>query len=171
MIITWTADINITNLQNVVIGGEIHGADVDVNVAVIEKFPGQLLHFLGPGSGPHHHLSVGPDLLENLPDLGLESHVQHPVSLVQTEVGGPPQIDLSGLQKINEPAGSRNTDLHAILDVPQLRALRSPAKHAGVLDATGFAELISDLLNLLGQLPVKSLSFSCNEIRAKLKRK
>ena len=117
------------------IGGEIHGADVDVNVAGVEKFPGQLLNFLGPCSGPHHHLSVGSDLLKDLPDLGLKAHVQHPVGLVQTEVGCPPQIHLASLQEINESAGSSNADLHAVLNVPQLRSLGSSTKHAGVLDA------------------------------------
>ena len=141
------------------IGGEIHGADVDMNVAAVEKFPGQRLHFLWPGSGPHHHLSVGPDLLKDLPDLGLETHVQHPVGLVQAEVGGPPQIHLPSLEEVNEPAGSCNANLHAILNVPQLRTLGGATKDAGVLDATRFAELVSNLLDLLGKLPAQSCHY------------
>ena len=86
MIIISTADSNIANLENVVIGGEIHRADIDVNVAAVEKFPCQLLDFLGPGSGPHHHLSVRSDLLKNLPYLGLEAHVQHSVRFVQAKI-------------------------------------------------------------------------------------
>ena len=34
------------------------------------------------------------DLSENLPDLGLEAHVEHPVRLVQHHVGAPPEVHL-----------------------------------------------------------------------------
>jgi hypothetical protein len=33
------------------------------------------------------HLSIRTNLFENLPDLGLEAHVQHSVGLVQNHVG------------------------------------------------------------------------------------
>ena len=128
---------------------EVHGADVNVNVAVVQELLGELLNFLGPGSGPHHHLPVRSDLFKNLPDLRLETHVKHPVSLVQTEVGRPPQVDFSSLQEVDESAWSGNADLHPVFNVPQLGAFRSPTKHAGVLDTTRLAELISNLLDLL----------------------
>ena len=34
----------------------------------------------------YSHLPVWSDLAEDLPDLGLEAHVQHPVRLVKAEV-------------------------------------------------------------------------------------
>ena len=37
----------------------------------------------------YKYLSVRPDLLEDPPDLGLETHVQHTVGLVQNHVGNP----------------------------------------------------------------------------------
>ena len=48
--------------------------------------------------------SVWPDLIDDLPDLGLKTHVQHPVSLVQHQVGSPLEVHLSNLQEINEPS-------------------------------------------------------------------
>ena len=36
----------------------------------------------------------GRDLSEDLPDLRLEAHVQHPVRLVQHHVGAPPEVHL-----------------------------------------------------------------------------
>ena len=78
---------------------------------MVEEIIGQLLHFPRPRGTPHQnldhdddvtiqflkpdflnlsvgvHLSVRPDLLDDLPDLRLEAHVQHPVGLVQHQVG------------------------------------------------------------------------------------
>ena len=137
------------------VGGQVLGADVDVDVALagVQEVSGQLLHLLGPGGGPHEHLAVGPNLLEDLPDLGLEAHVQHSVSLVQAQVGDPLQVHLASLQEVNQPPGCRDHDLAAVLDVPQLRALGSSSEHTGVLDAGGFPELIGHFLDLLCQLP------------------
>ena len=137
------------------VGGQVLGADVDVDVALagVQEVSGQLLHLLGPGGGPHKHLAVGPNLLEDLPNLGLEAHVQHAVSLVQAEVGDPLQVHLPHLQEVDQPPGCRDHDLAPVLDVPQLRALGSSAEHAGVLHAGGFPELVGNLLDLLGKLP------------------
>ena len=33
------------------------------------------------------HLSIRPDLLNDLPDLRLKAHVQHPIGLIQHQVG------------------------------------------------------------------------------------
>ena len=45
-------------------------------------------HFHRKSIGNHdHHLSVRPDLLNDLPDLRLKAHVQHPIGLIQHQVG------------------------------------------------------------------------------------
>ena len=136
------------------VGGQVSGANVDVDVAVVEEVPGQLLHLPGPGGGPHLHLSVRSHLLEDLPDLGLEPHVQHPVRLVQAEVSDPLQVDLAGLQEVDESARSSDADLNTILQISQLRSLGSSTKHTSVLETRRFAKLISHLLDLLSQLSV-----------------
>ena len=70
------------------------------------------------------NLTVWADLLEDLPDLGLEAHVQHPVCLVEDQVGAPPQVGLAHLKKVNQSARGGNHDLAASLKVTQLGTLR-----------------------------------------------
>ena len=137
------------------VGRELLGPDVDVDPALgaAQEVPGKLLHLPWPGGGPHENLSVRTNLLEDLPDLGLEAHVQHPVGLVEDKVCGPPEVHLAGLQEVDQTSGRGDADLGAILDVPQLRPLGSSTKHAGVLNAGGLAELLGNLLDLLSQLP------------------
>jgi hypothetical protein len=40
------------------------------------------------------HLSIRTDLSQDLPDLGLEAHVQHPVGFVQNNIGAAPEVCL-----------------------------------------------------------------------------
>ena len=86
-------------LEDVVVSRELLGPDVDVDPAIgaAQEVPSQLLNLPWPGRGPHQHLSVRTNLLKDLPDLGLEAHVQHPVGLVEDEVCGPLEVHLAGL--------------------------------------------------------------------------
>lgn len=49
--------------------------NLDVDGHHVAERVGELLHLLGPGSTPHESLSVGSDLVEDLPDVLLETHV------------------------------------------------------------------------------------------------
>ena len=69
-------------------------------------------------------LNYVPDLFNYLSDLGLKSHVQHPVCLVEDQVGAPPQVGLAHLKKVNQSARGSNHDLAASLKVTQLGTLR-----------------------------------------------
>lgn len=91
-------------LRNVVVGRQVERSNVDLNVVVQEVF-GEDLHLLGPGSGPHQHLAVWADLLDDLTDLRLESHVQHSVGLVEHQVGYATQVCDSTLHEIDETTG------------------------------------------------------------------
>merc|ERR1719203_1869556 len=51
---------------------------------------------------------------------------------------------------------SRNYDLGAPLNVPQLRAFRSSSEHAGASEAAARSKLLGDLLNLLRKLSGRS---------------
>ena len=119
------------------VGGELLGPDVDVDPALgaAQEVPGELLHLPGPSGGPHEDLSVRTNLLEDLPDLGLKAHVQHPVSLVKDKVGGPPEVHLASLQEVDKTSRCRNADLCAVLNISQLGSLGGSAKDAGILDA------------------------------------
>ena len=67
-----------TNLLDVVVGAEGGTADVDVNVTLVQELLCQFLDLGRPGGGPHEDLTVGTDGPDDFPDLGFESHVQHP---------------------------------------------------------------------------------------------
>ena len=79
------------------VGGQLHGADVDVDVVLAEELLGEPLDVPGPGGGQHQDLPVRPHLAEDLPDLRLEAHVQHPVGFVQHQEGGSGQGELPTL--------------------------------------------------------------------------
>ena len=85
---------------------ELTATNVDMNVGMVKEVVSKLLDFPGPGGGPHEHLSVRPDLLNDLPDLRLKAHVQHAVGLIKHQVGGPSQVDLPDLQEVNQTTRS-----------------------------------------------------------------
>ena len=57
-----------------------------------------------------------------------------PVSFVQAEVCGSPEVDLSHLQEVQEASGCGDDDLATVLHVPELGSFGGAAEHAGVLD-------------------------------------
>ena len=63
------------------VGVESGGPDVDVSVLLSKEVGCQALHLLRPGGAPHQALPVGSDLVHDLADLGLETHVQHSAKL------------------------------------------------------------------------------------------
>lgn len=71
-----SADLD--DLGDVVVGGELHGSNVDLD-GVLEEIGSESLNLLGPGGREEKGLSVGSDLGDNLPDLRLETHVKHSV--------------------------------------------------------------------------------------------
>ncbi len=84
------------------VSGQLQRTDVDLDVVDEEVF-GQLADFLGPSGGPHECLPVRSNLRDDAPDLGLETHVQHAVGLVQHEVRAAAQVGLLDLQQVDEP--------------------------------------------------------------------
>ena len=57
-----------------------------------------------------------------------------PVSFVQAEVCGSPEVDLSHLQEVQETSGCGDYDLTTVLHVTELGPFGSAAEHASVLD-------------------------------------
>ena len=49
---------HVNYLQDVVVGVEVQGSDVDLHELPAEEIVGQLLHLLGPGGGPHQNLAM-----------------------------------------------------------------------------------------------------------------
>lgn len=141
----FVADLN--DLCNAMVGREIQGTDVDLD-EVVEEVLGKVTDLLGPGGGPHESLTVRSDLADNLANLGLETHVQHAIGLVEHQVCDTAQVGLASLQHIDETARSGNADLDTTGKVADLGSLGNTTIDTGVPNARRLAELAHLLLNL-----------------------
>lgn len=120
---------------------------------VNQKLLGQRLYLLRPSGRPHQYLSVRSHLLDDLPYLGLEAHVQHAIGLVQDEVRAPVEVRRALLQKINKTAGRRDHYFNTSFQISSLRPLGRTSKDAGVADHGGRSEFVRHFLYLLGKFP------------------
>jgi hypothetical protein len=84
--------------------------------------------------------------------LGLETHVEHAVSLVENEVGDAAKVGLAHLEHVDQTTRGSDTDLNALSEVADLLALGHTTVDAGVPDARRLAKLADLLLNLDSQL-------------------
>ena len=50
------------------------------------KIASKFLDLLRPGSGPQQSLTVGADLGGDLADLGLETHIEHTIGLIEHQI-------------------------------------------------------------------------------------
>lgn len=146
---------DLDDLRNAVVSRQVHRTDVDLDV-IIEEVRRQLANLLGPGSGPHASLTVGTNLANDLTNLGLETHVQHAVSLVKDEVGNTTKVSAASLQHINQTTRSGNADLNTTGQIADLRALGNTTVDTGVANARGLAELCDLSLNLDSQFTGRS---------------
>ena len=101
-----------------------YSAHKDMDSMVCDKLGCNLLDFLGPRGAEEERLPLWGDGPDNPLDLGLKTHVQHSISLIQHKVRDLGQVDLVALQEIVEAAWCGNDNLDAILDVTQLRHFR-----------------------------------------------
>ena len=132
------ADLN--ELLDVVVGGELHRSNVDLD-RVLEEVGSESLDLLGPGGREEQRLSVRSDLGDNLPDLRLESHVEHSVGLVHDEVGHSSEVDLAGLEHVDQSSGGGDDDLGSSLEVSDLSSLGHSSVHGSVSDSRRLSKL------------------------------
>lgn len=138
-------------LGDAVVGGKLHGTNSDLDPVglVVGR---ELTDLLGPSGGPHASLTVGANLADDLADLGLETHVQHAVGLVENQVGDTAKVGLAHLEHVDQTTGSGNADLDTSGEVADLLALRHTTVDAGVPNARRLAKLADLLLNLDSEL-------------------
>jgi hypothetical protein len=138
-------------LGNAVVGGQLHGTNSDLDpVGLVISC--KLTDLLGPGGGPHASLTVGTNLADDLADLGLETHVEHAVSLVEDEVGDAAKVGLAHLEHVDQTTRGSDANLNALSEVANLLALGDTTVDTGVPDAGRLAELADLLLNLNSEL-------------------
>lgn len=142
---------NLDDLSDTVVGREVHGTDVDLDV-VVEEVRCKLTDLLGPSGGPHASLTVRANLRDDLADLRLETHVQHAIRLVQNEISDTTKVGAASLEHVNQTTGSGNADLNTTAKVADLRALGHTTVDTGVANTGGLAELGDFGLDLNRQL-------------------
>jgi hypothetical protein len=142
---------NLDLLGDAVVGGKLHGTDGDLDPVGL-VVGGKLANLLGPGSRPHAGLTVRANLADDLADLGLETHVEHAVSLIEDKVGNALEVSLAHLEHVDQTTGSSDADLNTLGKVTDLLALGHTTVDAGVPDAGRLAELADFLLDLDSQL-------------------
>ena len=117
--------LDVLDLLGDVLRGGTDTTDGEEDV-VLEEVAGEHLDVAGEGGGKHEGLAVGDVghvlTLDDAADLGLETHVQHPVGLVQNEVLDVHQGDAATLDEIDETAGGGDEQIAATLDLAQLGA-------------------------------------------------
>ena len=175
---------DLDELLDVVVGGELHGSDVDLD-GVGKEIGSESLNLLGPGGGEEESLSVRSDLSDDLPDLRLETHIEHSVlkrekkrekvselekkkrrsrsrrkiethGLVHDQVGNSSEVDLSGLEHIDKSSRSGDDDLGSSLEIPDLSSLGNSSVDGGVSDSRRLSELGALGLSLDGKLSGRS---------------
>jgi len=143
---------NVDNLKNSLVTCEFSRANSSVNVVVSEEIVGKGLNFLEPSSTVHKKLPVWSNLVDNLSDLRLKSHVQHSVCLIENQICASFQICFSSFEEVKKSSGSGDDDFNSLFEVADLWSFRSTTKHAGGVDVRTLDEILRDLLNLLRQL-------------------
>ncbi len=89
-------------------GGDHRDAADDDLDRLGEHAPGELLHRRGEGGREEHRLSVGPRVADDPVDLRRESQIEHPVSLVQHDVGDAAEVGDAAVvrgEHVDHPAG------------------------------------------------------------------
>mmetsp|Transcript_24768 Transcript_24768/g.62173 ORF Transcript_24768/g.62173 Transcript_24768/m.62173 type:complete len:292 (-) Transcript_24768:358-1233(-) len=118
---------------------------------ITQKLGGQLMDCLRPGGTPEKSLTIGTDLTNDLADLGLETHIEHAIGLIEHQIGDTTQVGLAALEQIDQTARCGDHHLDTALQITDLRTLRRTTIQTGVLDARRGAELVHLLLDLHGE--------------------
>ncbi len=142
---------DLDDLLDVVVGSKLGGTDVDLSV-VVQEVTSETLDLLGPGGGEHERLSVRTDLLQDLANLGLETHVEHAIGLVHDKVGNAAEVGLAGIDHVDKTTGSGDADLGTTLEITDLRTLGNTTVNGGRAKATGTTEAVALDLDLVGEL-------------------
>mmetsp|Transcript_793 Transcript_793/g.2224 ORF Transcript_793/g.2224 Transcript_793/m.2224 type:complete len:281 (-) Transcript_793:40-882(-) len=122
-------------------------------VGPVQEVAGQLPHPLRPRRREEHRVAPGlGHLLEDLADLRLEAHVEHPVGLVQDELGDLGEVHLASLEEVVQAPRRGDEAVDPLAHLRELHALRRSAVGADRLDAARHAELLGLLLDLHSQL-------------------
>jgi hypothetical protein len=116
--------LDVFNLLGDVLGGGTNTSNRQEDV-VLQEISGEHLNVAGEGGGEHESLTVLDAwhilTLNNSANLGLETHVQHTISLVENKVLDVAQRDTASLDQVDKTTWSGNEKITATLDLTKLR--------------------------------------------------
>ncbi len=91
-------------------------------------------------------------MLQDTTDVGYEAHVQHPVALVEHQHFDVAQVNVTGVDVVEQPAGAGDDDLRPTLQGGNLRPLTDATVDGGAANLGVAAQHDGRLMDLLGQL-------------------
>eukprot|EP00754_Rhynchopus_humris_P017321 Rhum_TRINITY_DN14551_c9_g1::Rhum_TRINITY_DN14551_c9_g1_i1::g.95883::m.95883 len=113
-------------LRDIRVRLQVAATDLNLHPVLLEVLC-QALHLLRPRRTPHERLAARADLPDDLPDLRLESHVEHAVCLVHHQERNPLQVCVVPLKEVDEAPRRRDHHLRPHAQLPLLRSLRRAA--------------------------------------------
>ena len=117
--------LNVLNLLSNVLRGRTNTSDRQEDI-VLQEIPGEHLDIAGEGGGEHERLAVLDAwhilALNDPANLGLETHVQHAISLVEDQVLDVAKGDSATLDQVDETTGGGNEKIAAALNLAELGA-------------------------------------------------
>jgi hypothetical protein len=145
--------LDVFDLLGDVLGGGTNTSNRQEDV-VLQEISREHLNVAGEGGGEHESLTALDAwhvlTLDDSADLGLETHVQHTISLVENEVLDVAQGDTASLDQIDKTTWGGNEKITATLDLTKLRANVSTtiddawSNPGSVCKLAGFVENLRD---------------------------
>ena len=133
------------------LGGGATQADFD-GQGIAQNPRGEALDFRRDGGGEKEGLALGGAETNDLFDVGQKAHVEHPVHLVENEMGEVGEMDFPLIHEIEKTTGGGHEDVDAPLDLLPLVAIADTAIDEADAQSGVFGEFPQSLGHLVGQL-------------------
>lgn len=119
---------------------------------ILQEIPSEDLDLSGEGGREHEGLTLLSAwhilLLDDPPNLRLETHVQHAISLIKNEVPDIGETDAATFDEIDQSTGSSAQQVASALDLAELHVdVSTTVNHSG-FDPTAVSELASLVVDL-----------------------
>ena len=130
-------------------GGD--GGDLDAGRS-LEDRPRELRDLVGHGRGEEEGLAVGRQLRDDAPHVVDESHIEHPIRLVEHENLDMVEVDVSLLHEVEEASRSRDEDIDAASEAVRLRTLLDSTEYHRVSETRVLSVCREGFVDLDGEL-------------------
>jgi len=121
-------------------------------VRVRQNLAGQFADLPRPRGGEKQRLAPSRHLRQDLSDLRFETHIEHPVGLVQDELVDAIEVHLAALEEVVQTSRAGEDAMDTAPILPQLVPLLGASIHGDALHADASAETVGLVLGLLAQL-------------------